>query len=87
MKTVNLSAYAKINLFLDITGRRENGYHEIDGVMQTVDLCDEILLTVDPGEGIEVICDSAFAPDGKENIVYRAAEKYLIANDIAAVHS
>ena len=84
MKTVKLSAYAKINLFLDITGRRENGYHEIDGIMQTVDLCDEITMTVGEGEGIDVICDSAFAPDGKENIVYRAAEKYLITNDIEA---
>jgi 4-diphosphocytidyl-2-C-methyl-D-erythritol kinase len=82
MKTVKLSAYAKINLFLDITGRRENGYHEIDGVMQTVDLCDEIVLTTWSGEGIEVVCDSSYAPDGKENIVYRAAEKYLIANNI-----
>ena len=84
MKTVSLSACAKINLFLDITGRRENGYHEIDGVMQTVDLCDEIVLTVWHGEGIEVTCNSEFAPDGKENIVYRAAEKYLSANDIEA---
>ena len=82
MKTVKLSAYAKINLFLDITGRRENGYHEIDGVMQTIDLCDEITMTVGEGEGIHVLCDSEYAPDGKENIVYRAAEKYLIANDI-----
>lgn len=84
MYTVELSAYAKINLFLDITGRRDNGYHEIDGVMQTVDLSDNITLTVSEGEGIEVICDSAYAPDGKENIVYRAAEKYLIANHIKA---
>lgn len=84
MKTVKLSAYAKINLFLDITGRRENGYHEIDGVMQTVDLCDEIILTVGEGEGIEVVCDSAFAPGGKENIVYRAAEKYIHENYIEA---
>lgn len=84
MKTVSLSAYAKINLFLDITGRRENGYHEIDGVMQTVDLYDEIVLTVSHGEGIEVICNSEFAPDGKENIVYRAAEKYLSANETQA---
>lgn len=84
MHTLNLSAYAKINLFLDITGRRENGYHEIDGVMQTVDLCDDIALTVGSGEGIEVVCDSGFAPNGKENIVYRAADKYLSANDITA---
>ena len=84
MKTVKLSAYAKINLFLDITGRRENGYHEIDGVMQTVDLCDDITLTVDAGEGIDVVCDSAFAPGGKDNIVYRAAEKYICQNGIEA---
>ena len=84
MKTVKLSAYAKINLFLDITGRRENGYHEIDGVMQTVDLCDDITLAVSEGEGIEVLCNSSYAPAGKENIVYRAAEKYLLANDIIA---
>ena len=84
MHILKLSAYAKINLFLDITGRRENGYHEIDGVVQTVDLCDEIILTVGEGEEIEVMCDSAYAPDGKENIVYRAAEKYLSANDITA---
>ncbi len=84
MHTVKLSAYAKINLFLDITGRHENGYHEIDGVMQTVDLCDDIILTVSEGEGIEVLCDSSYAPTGKENIVYRAAEKYLSANDIIA---
>ena len=84
MHTVRLMAYAKINLFLDITGRRDNGYHEIDGVMQTIDLCDEIILTTCSGEGIEVICDSRFAPDGKENIVYRAAEKYLIVNHIKA---
>ena len=84
MKTVKLSAYAKINLFLDITGRRENGYHEIDGVMQTVDLCDDITLTVDEGGGIDVVCDSAFAPGGKDNIVYRAAEKYICQNGIEA---
>ena len=84
MKSIRISAYAKINLFLDITGRRENGYHEIDGVMQTIDLCDEITMTVSSGEGIEVICDSAYAPDGKENIVYRAAEKYLIASGTQA---
>lgn len=84
MHTVKLSAYAKINLFLDITGRRENGYHAIDGVMQTVDLCDDIVLSVSAGEGIEVVCNSNFAPAGKENIVYRAAEKYLSENNIVA---
>lgn len=44
MKAIQLNAYAKINLSLEITGRRENGYHDIDSIMQGIDLCD--LITV-----------------------------------------
>lgn len=77
-------APAKLNLFLDVTGRRENGYHEIDSVMQTVSLCDKIEMEIDRGDGIEVFCDSPFAPGGKENIIWRAADKYLSENKINA---
>lgn len=77
-------APAKLNLFLDVTGRRENGYHEIDSVMQTVGLCDKIDMEIDDGDGIEVSCDSPFAPNGKENIIWRAADKYLSQNKINA---
>ena len=47
-------AYAKINLCLDVTGRRENGYHEIDGVMQSVTLCDEIAVSFEESDCTEI---------------------------------
>ena len=84
MKKIVEFAPAKLNLFLDVTGRRENGYHEIDSIMQTVSLCDEINIFIDSGEGIEVVCNSPFAPSGKENIIWRAADKYLSENKINA---
>lgn len=84
MKTLILPAYAKINLFLDAVGKRPNGYHEIDSIMQTVDLCDEVEISVGEGEGTEVICSSPFAPSGKDNIAWRAAELYLSENKIKA---
>lgn len=52
MDTIKLNAYAKINLSLEVIGRRENGYHDIDSVMQGVDLCDQI--TVIAGSSSEI---------------------------------
>ena len=45
MNTAECNAYAKINLSLDITGRREDGYHTVDMVMQSVSLCDRVRMT------------------------------------------
>ena len=49
MKQITEVAYAKINLGLDILGRREDGYHEVSMIMQSVGLCDEVIIT--PGSG------------------------------------
>ena len=84
MKITRISAPAKLNLFLDVTGRRDNGYHEIDSIMQSVSLIDELNIEIDSGSGIEVACSSPFAPSGEKNIVWRAAEKYLTENKINA---
>ena len=46
MNTAECNAYAKINLSLDITGRREDGYHTVDMVMQSVSLCDRVRVTL-----------------------------------------
>ena len=54
MKTT-LSAYAKINLFLDITSRRPDGYHEINVVMQSISLCDTVTIEITEPTG----CTSA----------------------------
>lgn len=84
MKTIKACAPAKLNLFLDISGKRENGYHEIDSVMQSVSLSDELNIQIDNGSGVEVLCSSCFAPNGRENIVWRAADRYLTENGINA---
>jgi 4-diphosphocytidyl-2-C-methyl-D-erythritol kinase len=68
-------APAKINLSLLIAGKRPDGFHEIETVMAKVDFFDEI--TIEPGQksGIELICTGpCWAPEGQENLVYRACE-------------
>lgn len=75
--TVRLPARAKINLYLDILSRRENGYHNILSVMQSVDLCDTVTLTRLPaGSGIHVETDVEGLPTDRRNLAYRAAEKF-----------
>ncbi|MFT9056358.1 MAG: 4-(cytidine 5'-diphospho)-2-C-methyl-D-erythritol kinase [Ethanoligenens sp.] len=77
MEQITLQAYAKINLTLDIIGRRTDGYHELDTVMQSVSLADTVQLTKMPGGGLSVRCDNAQLPQDKENIAYRAAMTYF----------
>lgn len=77
--TATINACAKLNLYLDITGRREDGYHLLETVMQSVSLSDIVTLSVTEGEGISVSCDNPLIPCGEENIAYRAAERYLAA--------
>ncbi|MBR1820476.1 MAG: 4-(cytidine 5'-diphospho)-2-C-methyl-D-erythritol kinase [Clostridia bacterium] len=64
-----LSAYAKINWALNITGRREDGYHLLDMLMQTIDLRDD--LAVEPADGLSLTVNGA--PAGEENLILRAA--------------
>ncbi len=71
-----LHAPAKINLALDILGRRQDGYHFIDTVMQAVDLCDEVELAL-TGGGIEVECLGMKLPAGEGNTAYRAARLFF----------
>ena len=73
--TFTAKAFAKINLFLDITGKREDGYHELDSVFQSVSLFDEITLTLQE-VGISVICDKEDL-SGEENIVYKACKLFF----------
>lgn len=67
-------SFAKINLHLEVVGRRPDGYHELRTVFQTVDLHD--LLTVEPAAGLELVVEGD-APVGEENLVHRAARTFL----------
>ena len=81
--SITLSAHAKINLFLDITGRRPDGYHTITGIMHAVGLCDHVTISATPkaqGEtSITLTCDNPNLPTDSKNLGYRAAEAYLKA--------
>ncbi len=71
---------AKVNLFLEVLGRREDGYHEIETVLQAISIFDEIAIETPPGlpaGAVEFTCDvPGLAPPG-ENLVERAAARFL----------
>lgn len=71
IKQVKETAYAKINLGLDIIGKRDDGYHEVSMIMQSVGLCDEIVIT--KGSGIQVTSNLHNLSCGPDNLAYRAA--------------
>lgn len=71
---MKLRANAKINLTLDIVGKRPDGYHIIDSVFQSLSLCDEI--TVEKCDEILVSCDNNSLCD-KSNIAYKSAQKFF----------
>lgn len=72
--TIRVKSYAKINLALDVLYKREDGFHELRTIYQTVSLHDQ--LTISKTEGaIEIVCDDARVPSDTTNLVYQAAEK------------
>ena len=86
MKHTSERAMAKINLCLDVTGKRENGYHEIDGVMQSVTLSDLLTVGFEEGDHTEICLTAEGNPDmptDSRNLAYRAAERLLEAAKVA----
>ena len=77
-------AYAKINLFLDVTGIREDRFHNIKSVMHTISLSDKLTIEALPSDEacIEVSHNSAELKNDKDNLVYKSALKYLTKYDI-----
>ena len=74
MKQITEVAYAKINLGLDILGRREDGYHEVSMIMQSIGLCDEVIIGPGSGEGkIELSTNIPGLSCGADNLAYKAA--------------
>ncbi|AIS53418.1 4-diphosphocytidyl-2-C-methyl-D-erythritol kinase IspE [Thermoanaerobacter kivui] len=72
MEKLNVKAYAKINLSLDILGKRKDGYHEIYTIMQSIDLCD--ILEFERNEEIKLICDDEKVPKGEDNLIIKAVK-------------
>lgn len=75
--TLALRALAKINLGLDVLGRRENGYHDVRMIMQTIYLYDNVTLEKTEEEGISLTTNLFYLPENKNNIAYQAADMLM----------
>ncbi len=72
---VEVLAPAKLNLFLEVLGRRPDGYHEIESLMVAVSLYDTLTFTDDPSGEISLRCNDPALPVGSDNLVVKAAER------------
>lgn len=73
---ISLAAQAKINLSLDVLNRREDGYHSLQMIMQTIQLHDTISIE-QISSGIEIDCNARYVPRDSNNIAYKAAESII----------
>src|SRR5262249_59659254 len=67
-------APAKVNLHLELLGKRPDGYHELETLMVAVNLCDTLVLRDDAAGRLSLRCDRAALSTGPDNLVLRAAE-------------
>lgn len=79
MMTVTKKAYGKLNLTLDVLGKRPDGYHDMKMIMQSVDLCDDVTVSVSNAEGLTCTCDKEDVPNGTDNLAIKAAEAFFAA--------
>ncbi len=68
---------AKLNLYLDVTGKREDGYHTIQSIFQAIGIYDTIHIKGTPGDGIAIHCDIPGIPCDESNLAYKAAQKFM----------
>lgn len=77
MDKLQLKAYGKINLALDVLRKREDGYHDLDMIMQMVDVYDDIIIEKNNNKDIVVKTDKAVLSNGKDNLAYMAAKTLM----------
>lgn len=74
MDSMKLKAYGKINLGLDVVRRREDGYHEVKMIMQTVNIYDRIFIKKNDSSEIKIKTNLFYLPNNSDNIMYKAAK-------------
>ena len=72
-------AYAKLNLTLDVLGKREDGYHDLQSVMQTISIRDDIEIDVGTGKPWKLLCSDESIPTDESNLAWKAAKVYCDA--------
>jgi 4-diphosphocytidyl-2-C-methyl-D-erythritol kinase len=82
-----LKAPAKVNYRLEVLRKRPDGYHDLRMIMQRINLCDDIEISLKNTSGICVDCDNAVVSGGTDNIAWRAADSLLSSSGMdAGVH-
>ena len=77
MDEITLKALAKINLGLDVVRRREDGYHEVRMIMQTIHLFDKLIIRKTTEPGIAIRTNLSFLPVNENNLVYKAGKMLM----------
>lgn len=77
MTTLYEGAFAKINLTLDVLDKRDDGYHDLKSVMQTISIRDDIEIDLDTGKPWKILCDKEGVPTDESNLVWKAARLYF----------
>ena len=76
MNKIEIDSYSKINLTLNILGKRRDGYHDIETIMQSINLADRIFIKEEKEE-IKIKCSHPLVPVDTQSLTYRSAEKIL----------
>lgn len=87
MTSVKEYAYAKINLYLDVLSKREDGFHEVKTIMHTVSLADELTVSLTPAERTRIritVIGQSMLPTDSRNLAVKAAELFLATTLISA---
>ncbi|MBO4395911.1 MAG: 4-(cytidine 5'-diphospho)-2-C-methyl-D-erythritol kinase, partial [Eubacterium sp.] len=77
MESMWINAPAKINIGLDVTGRREDGYHEVKMIMQTIRLFDRLTLTRKRDPGVRLATNLKFLPTDENNLIVKSAKMLM----------
>lgn len=77
MNNITVVCNAKINLSLDVTGKRADGYHNVELIFMEIPICDTVNVSLRDDGQIILVCDDNTIPSGRENIAYRAAEFFF----------
>ena len=77
MQKLAIECRAKINLAIDVIGKRENGYHDVEMIMQEIGLADKLELKLRKDGKITISTDVSFIPVNEENLAYRAAKVFF----------
>ncbi len=79
MTTLYEGAFAKLNLTLDVLGLREDGYHDLQSVMQTISIRDDIEIDIGTGKPWNLLCTDETIPADERNLAWKAAKVYCEA--------